>query len=190
MKLKNKRREQAAQLLAEDRLSDIKISELCGVHVTSLYAWKKRPEFKERIEELTQAYADKALKTGLALRERRISELWSRHDKFRQIIEERAADPSLVGVPGGNTGLVVRSTKVVGKQVYESFSTDTRLSKEMRGIEEQIARELGQWQERIEVEDVSLADVLAKARLRKPQPQAEPVVVEQQITVPVTDLPN
>ena len=190
MKLKNKRREQAAQLLADDRLKDNKIAELCGIHETTLSQWKRRPDIKSRIEELTQAYADKALKTGLALRERRIAELWSRHDKFRQIIEERAADPSLVGVPGGNTGLVVRSTKVVGKQVYESFSTDTRLSKEMRGIEEQIARELGQWQERIEVEDVSLADVLAKARARKPQPQAEAIVVEQEIPAPASDLPN
>jgi hypothetical protein len=69
--------------------------------------------------------------------------------------------------------------------VYESFSTDARLSEEMRGIEEQIALELGQWQEPIEVEDVSLADTLAKAPQTKPRPQAEPLpVVEQRIAAP------
>lgn len=190
MLLKNKRREQAAQLLAEDRLTSKKIAELCEISEQGLDAWKKRPDFKERIAELTQAYADKALKTGLALRERRIAELWSRHDKFRQIIEERAADPSLVGVPGGNTGMVVRSTKVVGKQVYESFSTDTRLSKEMRGIEEQIARELGQWQEQIKVEDVSIQDTLIRARQRVLEAKTAQVVVEQEVSVPIADLPN
>src|SRR6202035_2440481 len=134
-------------------------------------------EVKARIAEITQVYADKALKAGLALRERRVAEMMSRHSKFTQIIEERSADPSLAAVPGGRTGLILRSTKVVGKQVYETFSTDTRLSKEMRGIEEQIARELGQWQERIEVEDASLAEIMAKARQRKPEPAQEPIVI-------------
>jgi hypothetical protein len=117
--------------------------------------------------------------------------MMSRHAKFTQIIEERSADPSLAGVPGGKTGLILRSTKVVGKQVYETFSTDTRLSKEMRGIEEQIARELGQWQERIEVEDASLADIMAKARQRKPAPAQEPIaVIEVEQEVPPAEWPN
>ena len=33
---------------------------------------------------------------------------------------------------------------------------------ELRGVEEQIARELGQWPERSEVEDTSSADIMAK----------------------------
>jgi len=163
LRLKNKRRERAAQLLAEDLRSDLKISELCGIHIATLYKWKKRPEIVERIVELTQIYADKALKTGLAQRDKRVAVLRQMHDKLLQIVEERAADPRLESVPGGQTGLVVRAVKVIGKQVHETFVTDTKLVKELRETGEQIARELGQWQERIEVEDASLAEIMAKA---------------------------
>jgi hypothetical protein len=69
--------------------------------------------------------------------------------------------------------------KGIGKgkefRLAEQFQDDTRLVKELRGVEEQIARELGQWQERIEVEDTSLAEIMAKARQRKPEPAQEPV---------------
>jgi transposase len=92
LRLKNKRRERAAQLLAEDLRSDLKISELCGIHIATLYKWKKRPEIVERIAELTQIYADKALKTGLAQRDKRVAVLRQMHDKLLPILEERAAD--------------------------------------------------------------------------------------------------
>jgi Homeodomain-like domain len=190
MKLKNKWREQAAQLLAEARFSHKKISELCGVSLASITKWKRRAEMAERIAELTAIYAEKALKEGLALRENRLAVLGELHEKLLTIVAERAADPMLAAVPGGRTGLVVRATKVVGKQVYESFHTDTKLVKELRGVEEQIARELGQWQERIEVEDVSLADIMAKARQRKPQAAQEPTVVEVEQEICPGDLLN
>jgi len=41
--------------------------------------------------------------------------------------------------------------------------SEKSLVKELRGVEEQIARELGQWPERFEVEDTSSADIMAKA---------------------------
>ena len=71
MVLKNESREQAAQLLAEGRHNDKKIGELCGVSLACITKWKKRPEIAARIAELTQIYADKALKEGLAQREKR-----------------------------------------------------------------------------------------------------------------------
>jgi hypothetical protein len=191
LKLKNKRRERAAQLLAEDLRSDLKISELCGIHIATLYNWKKRPEIVERIEELTQIYADKALKTGLAQRDKRVAVLRQMHDKLLQIVEERAADPRLESGPGGKTGLVVRAVKVIGKQVHETFVTDTKLVKELRETGEQIARELGQWQERIEVEDACLAEIMAKARQRKPEPAQEPIdVIEVEHEIAPGEWPN
>ena len=60
MVLKNERREQAAQLLAEGRHNDEKIAELCRVSLACITKWKKRPEIAARIAELTQIYADKA----------------------------------------------------------------------------------------------------------------------------------
>ena len=181
-------------LIAEDHYNDKKIAELCFVSVACITKWKRRPEFKERVAELTQIFADKALKEGLARREKRVTVLVQMHDKLLQIVEERAADPALQAIPGGKTGLVTRQMKGIGKgkefRLVEQYQADTRLVKELRGVEEQIARELGQWQERIEVEDVSLADVMAKARQRKPEARSEPIAVEQDMTVPGANLPN
>lgn len=102
------------------------------------------------------------------------------YDKLLQIVEESAVDPMLAGIPGGKTGLIMRNMKGIGKgkefRLVEQFQADTRLVKELRGVEEQIARELGQWQERIEVADTSLADIMAKARQRKPVPADESIV--------------
>ena len=141
---------------------------MVGICLSTLTKWKRRPEFKERVAELTQVFADKVLKEGLARRELRVATLCRMHEKLEQIVAERAADTSLDGIPGARTGLVLRSIKLVGKQRIETFISDTKLVKELRGTSEQIARELGQWQERVEIEDTSLADIMAKARQRKP----------------------
>jgi len=150
VKLPSKRREQAAQLLAEDRFPDRKIAELCGISEQSLNKWKQRPEFSARVEELIAAYAERALKFGLARRERRLTVLSDMHDRILSVIEERAADPVLAQVPGGKSGLVVRRLRGLS-MLREEFEIDTGSVRELRGLEEQIARELGQWKEKTEV---------------------------------------
>lgn len=58
------------------------------------------------------------------------------HDKLLQIVEERAVDPVLAGIPGGKTGLIVRNMKGIGKgkefRLDQQFQADTRLVKELR----------------------------------------------------------
>jgi alpha-D-ribose 1-methylphosphonate 5-triphosphate synthase subunit PhnG len=197
MLLKTKRREQVALLLAEDRFSDVKIGKLAGVSPFTIAKWKQRPDVKARVAELTQIFADKALKEGLAQRDRRVAVLFQYHEKLRQIVDERAADPEMATIPGGKTGLVTRQMKGIGKgkefRLVEHFVPDTRLVKELRACGEQIARELGQWQERVEVEDAGLADRLARARQREPlEPVTEQpvVVVEQELEIPAAEWPN
>src|SRR2546428_4488214 len=107
MRLGNKKREQAAQLLAEDRYPDIKIAELCGVTERQLQNWKQRPEFRSRIAELVGIYAERALKFGLARKERRLSVLSDLHERLLTIVEERGKDPLLAAIAGGKTGLIV-----------------------------------------------------------------------------------
>jgi hypothetical protein len=140
MKLKNKRREHASQLLAEARFNHKKIAELVGVSLASITKRKRRPEVKERIAELAATYTERVFNEGLALKANRLAELNELHEKAVQIIAERAADPDLALTPGGKTGLVMRFTKVIGKQVYVSYAVDTKLIKEMRAISEQYAR--------------------------------------------------
>jgi hypothetical protein len=60
MVLENERREQAAQLLAENCHNDKKIAELCRVSLGCITKWKKRPEIAARVAELKQICADKA----------------------------------------------------------------------------------------------------------------------------------
>jgi hypothetical protein len=113
MVIKNKRREQAAQLLAEDRHNDKKIGELCGVSLACITKWKKRPEIAARIAELTQIYADKALTEGLAQCEKRVAVLVQMHDKLLQIVDERAVDP-------GVTPFMKSSEQLPTKKVYQA----------------------------------------------------------------------
>lgn len=155
MKLVHKRREQAAQLVAEDRFPDVKIAEICEISEACLSKWKKRPEFAERVKELTAIYGERVLKYGLARRERRLAVLSEMHEKILTLIDARAKDPEMVAIPGGLTGLLVKTNKLsrVGKalQVYEEFKADVGLLKELRAIEEQAARELGQWRDKHEL---------------------------------------
>jgi hypothetical protein len=155
VKLVHQRREQAAQLVAEDRFPDTKIAEICEISEACLSKWKKRPEFAERVKELTAVYGDRVLKFGLARRERRLAVLSDVHEKILTLIDARAKDPEMAAIPGGPTGLLVKTNKLsrVGKalQVYEEFKADVGLLKELRAIEEQAARELGQWRDKHEL---------------------------------------
>ncbi len=87
----------------------------------------------------------------LAVRDNRLAALQDRHDRLRQVMIERGADPSMQIVPGGKTGLLCRTLKSVGSgpnsQIVEEFEIDETLLKEFREHEKQVAIELGQWQE-------------------------------------------
>ncbi len=63
MVLKNERREQAAQLLAEGRHNDKKIGELCQVSLACITKWKKRPEIAARMKSSEQLSAKKVYQT-------------------------------------------------------------------------------------------------------------------------------
>jgi hypothetical protein len=93
VKLVHKRREQAAQLVAEDRFPDLKIAEICEISEACLSKWKKRAEFAERVKELTAIYGERVLKYGLARRERRPAVLSEMHEKILTLIDARAEDP-------------------------------------------------------------------------------------------------
>jgi hypothetical protein len=87
----NKKREPAAFLVAEDRHSDAKIAGICGISERVLGKWKNRPEFAERVQELIAIFADRALKFGLARRERRLNVLDDLHDRILTVMDERSS---------------------------------------------------------------------------------------------------
>lgn len=144
-----KRNTMAAQLLAEDRLTDDEIAEQVGVSRRQLARWKEWPEFAARIDSLVEEWREKVRKRGIADKSRRIAALDDRWKRMQQVIAERAADPDMQDVPGGKTGLLVKQYKSVGRgddsRTVEEYAVDTGLLREMREAEAQVSKELGQW---------------------------------------------
>jgi hypothetical protein len=148
--------EKAAQLVAEDRLTNEKIAQTCGVTRRTLDNWKTHPEFAERVEQCLAEFRAVVRKRGIAILENRVDRLHDRWNKLHQIIEERALEAEMQTVPGGKTGMITRNLKGIGKgedyERVEVFEVDTALLAEIRNHEQQAAKELGQWVERSNVE--------------------------------------
>lgn len=145
--------EEALVLMAEDLMTDTEIAVHLKIGRRSLSHWKAHPEFRRRLNEKLAKLADGVLRKGIARKEKRLEALQDRWDRCKQIIEERAADQSLRGIPGGETGLLLRQVKSVGKpaKMVEEYVVDVALLREMREMEKQAALELGDWTEHHEV---------------------------------------
>lgn len=142
---------QAAILLAENELTDEEIAATVNVNRTTLWRWRQHAEFTERITEHTAALQAASLRHAVAKRHKRLATLDRLHTKALGVIESRADD--MAGeAPGAETGLLVKSYKQIGQgpgaQMVTEYAVDTALMREIRAIEEQAAKELGQWEEK------------------------------------------
>jgi hypothetical protein len=159
---------EAAVLVAEDRLSNEAIAAKCGVVRRTLDVWKANSEFRQRVGELVEEFAEAAKRDGIARIETRVAALGDRWKRMHQVIEERAADPTMADVPGGKTGLLCREVKLVKVldlrgieeamedpaprfTPVEVYAVDTGTLAELRNHERQAAQELGQWTERKDI---------------------------------------
>lgn len=106
---------------------------------------------------------------GIAKQQNRVDALVERHRLLNQIVAERAADPFYGDVAGGKTGLVMKRLKNV-TVVYEKDPDDPNskahqatverwevedniaLLREMREHEKQVAQELGEWAEQVQID--------------------------------------
>ncbi len=151
----NKAKTEAAQLIAEDELTDQEIADKVDVRRDTVWRWKKRVEFATRVKEIAAELGDVALRKAIGRRSRRVDALNDRWRRLRQVIEERAAAAEMQGVPGGTTGLMTRIEKAIGSgdnaRFVEEFEIDAALLRELREHEKQAAQELGQWVEKGEV---------------------------------------
>jgi transposase-like protein len=149
----NEKRLRAAQLVSEDRLTDEQIATELGVTRMTLARWKSHVEFQARKEQITTETKERLLARGVREKQNRLNALDERHRKMQEVIKQRAivyADEA----SGGNTGLIVKQVKGIGKgadfQIVEMYAVDTGLLKELREHEKQAAMELGEWTERHE----------------------------------------
>ncbi len=126
---------------------------------STVWRWLQETEFQFRLDQfqrVREARPELVIQVEKTLTKvKRLEEATRRHDKLNQIIKERSEDPDLQDVPGGKTGLLTREVKVIGQgraqQVVFEFSIDAILLAELRALEVQVAKELGEWAERREI---------------------------------------
>src|ERR1051326_1908261 len=161
---------EAALLVAEDRLSNARIARKCGVTRRCIDKWKCRPEFQAEVSAHKAAWRKQTLEQGLADRAFRVRETQSDYDRLGLVIAERAKDPSMKEVPGGKTGLILRTVKSINageketvivqrgrpvtkiikeRRIVAEYETDNGLVMARAHLREQAARELGQWVEEV-----------------------------------------
>lgn len=151
-------RAKAAVLLAEDTLTDEQIAEEVGVHRVTLFRWKEHPEFRAQVGDHIGQVQRGMLRLAIAKKHERVKVLDQLHTKLLTVIDERGKE--LAGQSAGaETGLVVRQIKSVGTgpntQIVEEFVVDTSTPREIRGLQEQAAKEMGQWVEKSEIEGLT-----------------------------------
>lgn len=150
----------------------------------SAYRLLKKPAITRRIDEIRAEIASVRLQSArelltadIAQKASRIEAKQDRWARMKRVIDERAADPEICKVPGGDTGLITitryrretdvevvpadtqcpqcqgKETRVVRVVRWKpEYAVDTGLLAEMRAHEDSVARELGQLVEKHEID--------------------------------------
>ena len=148
--MQNAKREQAALDAAEDLLTNEQIAERAGISLETLAVWKRRIDFSERVAAHVKALEVTAVHSSLARRRERVRKLQQHADRMEQLMDARRA--KFADEHEGATGMVAERL-IAGKAgiIGSDFYFDDKLSREYRATMEQIARELGQLNEKIEI---------------------------------------
>jgi hypothetical protein len=154
--------EKAALLLAQANLTQSEIAEAVGIERMSLWRWRQNPVFKARVDELVAEFRDEIRRIGIADKMKRV-ECLNRHWRLMQrVIADRANSEEMQDVPGGHTGLLVKTVKGVGKgddfQLVTTYEVDTPTLREIREHMKQAAQELGQWADKVEIQSADDAN--------------------------------
>ncbi len=153
------KRDEAAQLVAEGRLTLEAVAEEVGVHRRTISRWLKEYDFMARVQEVVKEFEDQSRGRLLSQRWGRIEKLIDRAEEIealfaaRRLQEAEGDDPSVAAQIA--TGHVVKRPKYIGhgkysERLYE-YEADTALLREYRETLKQIAIETGQWSQQAEV---------------------------------------
>ncbi len=139
-------------MVARGGCFDPEIAVACKASLRTIKAWKIHPEFAARVIEILQREREAIAEEGIVLKKLRLQQYVDQYERMARILNERASDPGMDGVPGGKTGLILRDVKGIGRgddfQAVNVYSPDTQLLKEMREWMKQAAIEMGQWVEK------------------------------------------
>jgi Helix-turn-helix of insertion element transposase len=142
--------EEAALLVAEDDLSDDEIASRVGINKATLERWKRRDEFRARVQQLIAEFATSLQQYHIARKDKRVGALNDRWLRMGRLIDARAAMLE-DEIEGGETGLLVKEIVFSpdGERIAK-YSTDTGLLSAFLAHEKQAAQETGQWTEKHE----------------------------------------
>lgn len=176
--LKNTRRELFARLVAGGKSATQAYIE-AGFSKTgaeqSACRLLKIPEVDKRVREVQSEIGSKLEKATIRDINERIREYERRWDRMRTVIEERAVAPEMQQIAGGRTGLLVRTEKGIGSGekavIVEEFAVDTGLLREIRELELQVSKELGQFVEKHEHGTIIDRLNAGRERVRSSEPQ-------------------
>jgi CBS domain-containing protein len=135
-------REKAAQLIAGSQHSLKEIARQCRISLRCLDGWRADCPFQARIACHLEALQESIRTSGIADVHRRIQRKNDRWNRLHRIVEERARDPKMANVPGGESGLLVRKLRNVGGRAVAEFVTDTGLLAAMRAEENDVGSEV------------------------------------------------
>lgn len=142
--LSNPKKERASSLVAAGRLEYREIAEKVGVTQVTLYRWRQEPKFVARVSYHVSEISAGVKIAAVASKNHRLAVLNQLQTKLLNLMEQRAADPATVDAAGGDQGLIVRQYKVSGETTVTEFAFDRAVLQELRAVQEQAAKELGQ----------------------------------------------
>lgn len=156
----------AAELIAEGELTVETIAKRVKKSDKWVYVQKNRPEFALRVSTLQELMTLAALEVGIANKVSRFRQYQDRWLRMQAVIDDRAASSAPhvnkgewvdegdgkghwqpyeeETVAGWSTGLLVHTVKTSKDGAYDEYAVDTGLLGEMRQLEMQAAKELGQ----------------------------------------------
>lgn len=131
-----------------------------------------KPYMEKRIQEIRAEIGAKLEKATIRDLNERIRQYQERWEKMLRVIAERAEAQENQEIAGGRTGLLVRTLKSIGSgekaSTVEEFAVDTGLLRELRELELQVSKELGQFVEKHEVGGTIIERLnAARERLRE-----------------------
>ena len=141
-------RKRAALLIAMHELSVPEIARQVGVSAGTIYKWKNLPIFQEEVAHQFDELNRAVLRLPIAQKRKRVEILNELKAKILQVIEERAREYA-GEAPGSGTGILAKTIKQVGvgqnMQIIEEWAIDVSAIREILKLDEQTAKELGQW---------------------------------------------
>ena len=188
---------EAAALIAESNLPLIAVAADLGVRRETLWKWRQIPAFAAAVAEIEAELDRDATRFAIVRRRERLAGYDERRDKALAVIEQRAEHYAdrYPDVPGGDTGLLTPTFKVVGSgptaHTIVEHVFDAALAREVRDLERQAAQDAGQWSDKSSVETLAVVQqvtVTERQILRLPPRDRSKLTGEPPIDADFTEL--